>query len=121
MARETRGSARAAESPTCTCIVTSIFHTLRFPLTDAAAQSDSSTKRKRTSADANALQEANGGDNHDTKRPRMSNPNGAAGDAAANGSVKTEDDGPGRPLSKDVREAIAVVIAQYVSRLITLL
>lgn len=63
------------------------------------------------SADAAALQEANGGDNHDTKRARMANPNGA-GDASNGNDVKTEDDGPGRPLSMDVREAIAVVIAQ---------
>lgn len=66
------------------------------------------------SADAAALQEANGGDNHDTKRPRMANPNGAgdASNGSGRGEVKTEEDGPGRPLSKDVREAIAVVIAQ---------
>lgn len=82
---------------------------LRTDLTNPA-QSDSSSKRKRVSTDGSAMQEANG-DAHDMKRPRMANPNGA-GDVSNGGDVKTEDAGPGRPLSKDVREAIAVVIAQ---------
>lgn len=90
----------------------SIIH-FEHELTLPAPQAEAGSKRKRrTSADASKVQtggeSAPGSETPDSKRVRV-NGNGTG---SAEEDASEEHTGPGRLLSKEVRDAIAVVVAQ---------